>query len=73
MKIIEFKRYYLEREDKKRIKLFLIQKEMTLVALADELGISLSMLGAILNGTRAITLETLAKLQVMGLTLLGDN
>ena len=72
MKIIETKRYYLENEDKKKIKIWLIQKEMTLVGLADELGISLSLLGAIMNGTRAISIENIAKLKVMGLQLLGE-
>ena len=73
MRIIETKRYYLENEDKKKIKVWLIQKEMTLVGLADELGISLSLLGAIMNGTRAISIENIAKLKVMGLQLLGEN
>lgn len=72
MRIIETKRYYLENEDKKKIKVWLIQKEMTLVGLADELGISLSLLGAIMNGTRAISIENIAKLKVMGLQLLGE-
>ena len=73
MRIIETKRYYLENEDKKKIKVWLIQKEMTLVGLADKLGISLSLLGAIMNGTRAISIENIAKLKVMGLQLLGEN
>lgn len=72
MRIIEIKRYYLEEKDKKKIKVFLIQNEMTLVGLADKLGISLSLLGAIMNGTRAISIENIAKLKVMGLQLLGE-
>jgi hypothetical protein len=72
MKVVIRKQYYLENDDKKKIKMWLITEGMTLVGLADKLDVSLSMLASMLNGNRAITQDNINKFKIMGLDLLGE-
>lgn len=69
MKVVETKKYYLDIEDKKKVKKWLIDNEMTLVGLADKLEISLSYVGLLMNGQRPINEKIFTKLNDMGLNL----
>lgn len=70
MKIEIVKRYYFENKDKIRFKKWLIDKNTNLRVFAKELGMSLSYLNAIINGTRAINNEIITKFENSGYNIL---
>lgn len=66
-------RYYFTNGEKKRFKKWLVDKEMTLIKAADQMGISVSLLVSILNGNRAITMSTLEKFKEIGFEIITDE
>ena len=66
------KSYYIDKEDKKKIRIYLVEHDMNYTQLSMELGISSSLFGAIMNGTRPLTTNTIGKLREIGIDL-GEN
>lgn len=55
MKVVIKKYYFFNNEDKKKLKVFLAQKDMSYQDFASKIGISKPLLSAIVNGKRALT------------------
>lgn len=66
MKVVIKKYYFFNNEDKKRLKVFLAQKDMSYQEFADKIGISKPLLSAIVNGKRALTQQVANKFQENG-------
>lgn len=66
MKVVIKKYYFFDNEDKKRLKVFLAQKDMSYQEFADKIGISKPLLSAIVNGKRALTQNVANKFQENG-------
>lgn len=66
MKVVIKKYYFFNNEDKKRLKVFLAQKDMSYQDFADKIGISKPLLSAIVNGKRALTPNVANKFQENG-------
>lgn len=73
MKVVIKKYYFFNNEDKKRLKVFLAQKDMSYQDFADKIGISKPLLSAIVNGKRALTPNVAKKFEKKGFEIiLGD-
>lgn len=66
------KSYYIDKEDKKKIRIYLVENDMNYYKLSKKLGISSSLFGGIMNGTRPLTTNTIGKLREIGIDL-GEN
>ena len=69
MKVVIKKYYFFNSEDKKRLKVFLAQKDMSYQEFANKIGISKPLLSAIVNGKRALTPNVANKFQENGFKL----
>ena len=58
--------YQFENEDRINLKVWCIQKRLTLDALAKKLGISMSYLSALMDGSRVVTGEMMCKFREVG-------
>lgn len=69
MKKITIIRYFLDDEDVKKIKYFLLENNMNASNLAVELGCSRSYVSALLKGKRYVTNNMISKFKKIGLDL----
>lgn len=69
MKKITIIRYFLDDEDVKKIKYFLLENNMNASNLAVELGCSRSYVSALLKGKRYVTNNMISKFKKIGLAL----
>lgn len=67
------KSYFIDKEDKKKIRIYLVENDMNYYKLSKKLGISSSLFGGIMNGTRPLTTNTIGKLREIGIDLGEDN
>ena len=69
MKKITIIRYFLDDNDVKKIKYFLLENNMNASSLAVELGCSRSYVSALLKGKRYVTNNMISKFKKIGLDL----
>lgn len=69
MKKITIIRYFLDDNDVKKIKFFLLENNMNASSLAVELGCSRSYVSALLKGKRYVTNNMISKFKKIGLDL----
>lgn len=69
MKKITIIRYFLDDNDVKKIKYFLLENNMNASSLAVELGCSRSYVSALLKGKRYVTNNVISKFKKIGLDL----
>lgn len=69
MKIIRIKKITFDEKGRKRFKKFLINNELTLKEYATKYGFSISLLSAMLEGTRFISEESAKKFEESGFKL----
>ena len=69
MKVVIKKTYYFDENDKKRLKIWLIQHSLTYTKIAESLGVSVSYLNQIVNGTKPLNDKTIFELNRLGFKL----
>lgn len=69
MRVVVKKTYYFDENDKKKFKIWLIQNSLTYTKIAESLGVSVSYLNQIINGTKPLNDKIIFELNRLGFKL----